>query len=146
MSRGLLIGAQSLLCDLSSLVRGGILGDIAQEISFHLVEEDLGLRRLVVRDQRVFNEVEDVLADTRELSLNCLLVVLNLLYILSVTLNVLLLLDAREHAPGGATCAYDILECNSQDVTLLDRKLLAASTRLSELSRVTSHLYNIMKM
>ena len=83
------------------------------------MEENFRFVRLRVNQQGLVDEVEDVLANARKFSLDLLFVVLNFLDILGVALDVLLLLDGAEDAPGRAPCTNNILEGNSQNVSLL---------------------------
>ena len=82
------------------------------------MEENFRFVRLRVDQQGLVDEVKDVLANASKFCLNLLLVVLNFLHILGVALDVLLLLDGGEDAPGRAPCSNNILEGNSQNVSL----------------------------
>ena len=83
------------------------------------MEENFRFVRLRVDKQGLVDEVEDVLANACKFSLDLLFVVLNFLYILGVALDVLLLLDGGKDAPGRASSSNNILEGNSQNVSLL---------------------------
>ena len=83
------------------------------------MEENFRFVRLRVDKQGLVDEVEDVLANARKFCLDLLLVVLNFLDILGVALDVLLLLDGGKDAPGRASSSNNILEGNSQNVSLL---------------------------
>ena len=82
------------------------------------MEENFRFVRLRVDKQGLVDEVEDVLANASKFSLDLLFVVLNFLDILSVALDVLLLLDGGKDAPGRASSSNNILEGNSQNVSL----------------------------
>lgn len=132
LSLSLLVRSQGFLGNLRLLVRGRVLSDVAHEVGLHFVVKDLSIVALHVRHQGVIQKVQDVLADARQLVLNLLLVVLDFLDVLCVTFDVLLFLDRREDPPGCSSRTDNVLECNCQDVSLLDIELLGA--RLSELS------------
>ena len=83
------------------------------------MEENFRFVRLRVDKQGLVDEVKDVLANARKFSLDLLFVVLNFLDILGVAFDVLLLLDGAKNAPGRASCTNNILEGNSQNVSLL---------------------------
>lgn len=91
--------------------------------------EHLRLAGLGLRDQRLVEDVEDILADLLELALNLLPVVADDGNVLLRALGLLLLLDGRDDAPGGTTGANDILVGDREQVTLIDRQFTAELTR-----------------
>ena len=46
----LFVSTKCLLCDLSALIRSGVLSDVTQEVGLHLKEEDFALVAVIVRD------------------------------------------------------------------------------------------------
>ena len=83
------------------------------------MEENFRFVRLRIDKQGLVDKVEDVLANARKFCLDLLLVILNFLDILGVAFDVLLLLDGGKDAPGRAPRTNNILEGNSQNVSLL---------------------------
>lgn len=67
--------------------------------SVHFVVEDLGLARLGLGDERLIEDVEDVLADLLKLGLDLLSVFADGANVLIRALGLLLLLDRRDDAP-----------------------------------------------
>lgn len=65
----------------------------------HLVVEDLGLAGLGLGDQRVIQNVQDILADILKLLLDLITVLLDDTNVLVGTLGLLLLLDGGDDAP-----------------------------------------------
>lgn len=88
----------------------------------HLVVEHLGLASLSLGDQRLVQNVENILADTLELVLDLLTVVLDDGNVLLRALGFLLLLNGGDDAPGGTAGTNDVLVGNRQQVTLIDSK------------------------
>ena len=136
-SGSLLVGAKSFLRNRCLLISSWKLSNIAHEISFHLFKENFRFISLRVDKEGFVDEVEDVLANACKFCLNLLFVVLNFLDVLGVTFDVLLLLDGAENAPGRAPSSNNILEGNSQNVSLLQWQLLVAW--LGKLSWVATH-------
>ena len=87
------VGLEGLLSGLIFLVSSGVLRDVAIVVGFHFVEEGLAFTALRVRNQEVSEQVQDLLADSRHLLLNRFLVLLDLAYVLCVSLILLLLLN-----------------------------------------------------
>lgn len=71
--------------------------------------EDLGLSSLGLRDERVVQNVEDILADLLKLCLDLLAVVTDDSNMLVGTLLLLLLLDRGDDAPRCTTSADNVL-------------------------------------
>ena len=78
----------------------------------HLVVEDLGLSRLGLGDQRLVQNIEDILADLLELGLDLLTVVSDGRNMLIGALGLFLLLDGRDDAPRSTSSTNDILVGN----------------------------------
>jgi hypothetical protein len=89
----------------------------------HLVVEDLGLARLGLGDERVVEDVEDILADLLELRLDLLAVVADGAEVLLRALGVLLLLDGRNDAPRRASGTDNVLVGDGQQVALVHGEL-----------------------
>jgi len=66
----------------------------------HLVIEHLGLSRLCLWDQRLIQDIKNILADFLEFSLDLLTVITDGRNVLVGTLRLFLLLDRRDYAPG----------------------------------------------
>ena len=89
----------------------------------HLVVEDLGLARLGLGDERVVEDVEDILADLLKLGLDLLAVVADGADVLLRALGLLLLLDGRNDAPRRASGADNVLVGDRQKVALVNGEL-----------------------
>lgn len=103
--------------------------NIGRGLVLHLVVEDLGLARLGLGDQGVVEHVEDILADLLEFLLNLLSVLANGGDVLVRALGLLLLLDRRDDAPRGTSCANDVLVGNGKQVALVYGELAANLSR-----------------
>ena len=114
-------GAQTLAASFGNARRQKALGGGV----LHLVVEDLGLARLGLGDQGVVEHVEDILADLLELLLNLLSVLADGGDVLVRALGLLLLLDRRDDAPRGTSCADDVLVGNGKQVALVHGELAA---------------------
>lgn len=84
--------------------------------------KDLGLSRLGLWDQRVGQDIEDILADFLEFELDLLTVLANDANVL-VVFGLLLLLNGRDDSPRGTSSTDDVLVCDRQQVALVDREL-----------------------
>ena len=87
--------------------------------------EDLRLSRLGLGNERVVQDLKNILADALELSLDLLAVFRDDGDVLLRTLGVLLLLDGGDDAPRGTAGANDVLVSNGQKVALIDGKFAA---------------------
>ena len=87
--------------------------------------EDLALAGLGLGDEAVIEDIEHVLADLLKLGLDLLTVVADDADVLVRALGLLLLLDARDDAPGGTTRADHVLVGDGEKVALVDGKLAA---------------------
>ena len=95
------------------------------ECNSHLVVEDLGLSALSRGDQVAVKALEDVLADLGQLGLDLLAVLLDQSNLGLVALGLLLLLDRRDDAPRGTSCANDVLVSDGQEVALINGEFTA---------------------
>jgi hypothetical protein len=102
------------------------------------VVKDFGLSGLGLWDQRLVQDIEDILADLLELGLDLLAVVSDSGNMLVGTLGLLLLLDRGDNAPGSTSGTDDILVGNRQKVSLIDRKLSTQLFRSSVLTLATN--------
>ena len=82
--------------------------------------EDLRFTRLGFWDQRFVQNVEDVLADLLEFSLDLLTILLDSRNMLVGTLGLFLLFDRGDDAPGSTSCANHVLVSNTEEVSLVD--------------------------
>ena len=102
---------------------------IAQDI--HLVVENLGLAGLGLWNQRLIQNVENILANFLEFGLDLLAILADGTNVLIGTLGLFLLLDGRDDSPRSTSCAYDILVCNGEQIALIDGKLTTQLLRVS---------------
>lgn len=87
--------------------------------------EDLGLSRLGLGDERIVEDVEDVLADLFKLELDLLTVVTDSANVLLRALGLLLLLDRGDDAPGRASGADNVLVGHGKEVALVNGQFTA---------------------
>ena len=92
-ARSLFICNLGLLSGRVSIVTAGKLSNVSVIVRLHLIEEYLGLVGLAIRYKIVIEQIQDVLANARQLLLNLALVSYYFLHIILVALGVLLLLD-----------------------------------------------------
>ena len=90
----------------------------------HLMVEDLGLARGGRGNEVLLENVEDVLADLCELSLDLLPVCLDHDNLGLIALGLFLLLNRRDDAPAGTAGADDVLVSDGEEVALFDGELL----------------------
>jgi hypothetical protein len=88
----------------------------------HLVVEDLGLASFGLGDERLVQNVQDILADLLQLGLNLLAVFTDNANVLLGALGFLLLLDGGDDTPGGTAGTDHVLVGNGEEVTLIDGK------------------------
>ncbi len=82
--------------------------------------KDLGLAGLGLGDERVIEDVENILADLLELCLDLLSVVADGANVLLGPLGLLLLLDGGDDAPGSSSCTNHVLVSDREQVALID--------------------------
>lgn len=99
--------------------------------------KDLGLARGSVGDERLVQNIENILADLLQLCFDLGTVFLNGRDVLVGTLGFFLLLNGRDDAPRGTAGANDVLVGNGEEVTLVDGQLTA---ELGNLLHVGDHL------
>lgn len=87
--------------------------------------EDLALAGLSLGNEALVEDVENILADLLELGLNLLAVLADDANVLIGALGLLLLLDARDDAPGCTAGTDDVLVGDRKQVTLVDCELTA---------------------
>ena len=90
--------------------------------NIHLVVEDLALASLGLGNEAVVEDVEDILADVLQLSLDLLTVVADDVNVLVGALGLLFLLDAGDDTPRSATGADYVLVGHGEQVTLVNGK------------------------
>ena len=88
----------------------------------HLVVEDLGLASLSLGDERLVQNIENILANTLQLVFDLLAVVTDDGDVLFGALGFLLLLDGGDDTPGSTAGTNDVLVSNGEKVTLIDGK------------------------
>ena len=88
----------------------------------HLVVEDLGLASLSLGDERLVQNIENILANTLQLVFDLLAVVTDDGDVLLGALGFLLLLDGGDDTPGSTAGTNDVLVSNGEKVTLIDGK------------------------
>jgi hypothetical protein len=140
--RGLLVGTKGALSSLLVNIARGVLGNVSVVVTLHLQEEDLGLSVGSALDEEVVEEVEDVVAEAGQLSLDLLLVVTQQADVLGA-LRVLLLLDGGDGAPGRAARADRVLVGDGQEVALLNREVLLD---LDNLLHVVEHILEALRL
>lgn len=86
----------------------------------HLVVEDLGFTRFGLGDQRLVEDVENILADLLELQFNLLAVFTDGADVLVRAPGLLLLLDGGDDAPRSTTSANDVLVRDGEEIALID--------------------------
>ncbi len=82
--------------------------------------EDLGLARLGLWNQRIVQNIENILTDSLQLSLDLLAVVADGSNMLIGPFRLLFLLDRRDYAPRSTSCTNDIFVGNRKEITLID--------------------------
>ena len=87
--------------------------------------EDLALASLCLWDEALVKNVEDILADLLKLGLDLLTVLADDTDVLVRALGLLLLLDARDDAPGCTACANDVLVGDREKVALVNGEFAA---------------------
>lgn len=91
----------------------------------HLVIEHLGLSGFGLWDERIVEDIEDVLTDFLEFGLNLLTIVTDGRNVFVGALGLFLLLDGGNDAPGSTSSSDDILVGNGEEVSLVDSELSA---------------------
>ena len=99
--------------------------------------EDLRLASCSVGDQALVEDIQDILADPLELSLNLVAVGSDRLDVLVGALRFLLLLNRGDDSPRGTSGTNDVLVSDGQQVTLINGEL---STKLGDLLHIGNHL------
>lgn len=89
----------------------------------HLVVEDLGLAALGRGDQVLVENLEDIIADLGQLSLDLLTVLLDEGDLGLVALGLFFLFDGSDDSPGRTTGTDDVLVGDRQEIPLLDGEL-----------------------
>lgn len=89
----------------------------------HLVVEDLGLAALGRGDQVLVENLEDIIADLGQLSLDLLTVLLDEGDLGLVALGLFFLFDGGDDSPGRTTGTDDVLVGDRQEIPLLDGEL-----------------------
>jgi hypothetical protein len=98
------------------------------------VVEDLGLSGLSLGDQGLIQNVENILADLLQFGLDLLTVVTDGGNVLISALGFLFLLDRGDDAPGGTSCANNVLVGNREKVSLVNGKFPAQLCHAYQLS------------
>ncbi len=85
--------------------------------------EDLGLARLGLGDERLVQDVEDILADFLEFGLNLLAIVADSANMLVRALGFFLLLDRRDYAPRSTSGSNNVLVGDREKVPFVHSEL-----------------------
>jgi hypothetical protein len=80
----------------------------------------LGLARFSLRDQRLIEDVKDILANLLKLGLNLLAILADGSYVFVSAFRFLLLLDGGDNTPGSTSRSHNILISNREKVALID--------------------------
>lgn len=91
--------------------------------------KDLGFARLGLRDQRLIQHVEHILAHLFEFGLDLGAVLPDRADVLLRALGLLLLLDRGDDTPGGTSSSNHVLVSNRQQVTLIHGEFTTKLTR-----------------
>jgi hypothetical protein len=86
----------------------------------HFMVENLRLARLSLGDQRLIEDVKNILANLLEFGLNLLTVLADGGYVLVGAFRFLLLLDGGDDAPRSTSGTYDVLVGHREKVALID--------------------------
>jgi hypothetical protein len=89
----------------------------------HLVIENFGLSGLGLWDQRLIQDIKNILAHFLEFGLDLLTVITDGRNVLVGTLRLFLLLDRGDYAPGSTSSANNILVGDGQKVSLVNCEL-----------------------
>ena len=116
---GSLIGLLGSVSVFLSLGSGGVFGDVSVVVSLHLVVEDQGLSVGSLGDELAVDEVEDLIAELVEFSLNLGLVGSEETDVLGALLF-FLLLDGGECSPGSSSGSDGVLVGDGEEVSLFD--------------------------
>lgn len=120
---GGLVGLQGVVGSTLAAVANGELSQVTVVVTLHLVVEDLGLAGLSGLDEVVVQDLQDVVADLGQLSLDLLAVLLDQGNLALVALGLLLLLDRGNNAPRGTAGTNDVLVGDGQEIPLLNGEL-----------------------
>jgi hypothetical protein len=110
-------------CSNLALLARSKLGQVAVVITFHLVIENFGLSGLGLWDQRLIQDIKNILAHFLEFGLDLLTVITDGRNVLVGTLRLFLLLDRGDYAPGSTSSANNILVGDGQKVSLVNCEL-----------------------
>ena len=102
--------------------------------------EDLGFTRFGLGDQRLIEDIKNILADFLEFGLNLLAVIANGTNVLLGSLGFLLLLDGRDDAPRSTSCADHILVCDREEVTFIDSEFTTELVEMSAFRRSNTRI------
>lgn len=89
----------------------------------HLMVEDLGLARLSLWNERLVQNIKDILADFLEFGLNLLSIVTNGANVLVRALRLLFLLNGRDYAPRCTSGSNNILVGDREKVSFVNSEL-----------------------
>jgi hypothetical protein len=100
--------------------------------------ENLGLAWLSLGDQRLIEDVKDILANLLEFGLNLLTVLADGRYVLVGAFRFLLLLDGGDNAPGSTSGTHNILVSNREEVALIDGQFSPKLWTVASVNRITA--------
>ena len=87
--------------------------------------ENLGFARLSLRDQRLIEDIKNVLANLLEFGLNLLTILADSRYVLVGAFRFLLLLDGGDDAPRSTSGAHHVLVSYREEIALIDSQFSA---------------------
>lgn len=120
---GSLVSLERVIGGTLAAVTDGELGKVTVVVTLHLVVEDLGLAGLGRLDEVVVENLQDVVTDLGQLSLDLLAVLLDQSDLTLVTLRLLLLLNGGDNSPGRTAGTDDVLVSDGQKIPLLNSEL-----------------------
>lgn len=120
---GSLVGLQRGIGSALAAVANGELSQVTVVVTLHLVVEDLGLAALSGLDEVLVQNLEDVIADLRQLGLDLLAVLLDQSDLGLVAFGFLLLFNRGDDSPRGTAGTNDVLVGDRQEIPLLNSEL-----------------------
>jgi hypothetical protein len=119
---GLLVRVVRVIANLFAHLAGVKLAEVSVVITSHLHVKDLSFVVVTAGDEDILEQVEHILTDGVQLTLNLVAVVLDLLDVLAA-FELFSVLDGRDGSPGCTSAADIVLVGDRKQVSLLVRKL-----------------------
>ena len=114
----------SLLSGFIFLLSGSILCDIPVIIPLHFLQKYLPFFALTLFEQVLVQKVQNILAHFGQLLLDHLFIIFGFLGVLSRSFFIFFPLDQRNDSPGCSPGSDHILECDRQNISLVDCKFI----------------------